>query len=56
MLKQEELQRLKASEQIFILLSLKEGLFDTIPIEKIKDVENTFFTNISTLSFPALKH
>ncbi|KIA86046.1 alternate F1F0 ATPase, F1 subunit alpha [Kaistella jeonii] len=48
-LKQEELQQLTASEQIFILLSLKEGLFDTITIEKIKDAENILLTNISTI-------
>jgi F-type H+-transporting ATPase subunit alpha len=48
-LKQEELQQLTATEQILVLLSLKEGLLDTIPVEKIKQVENVFLKNIKTI-------
>lgn len=44
-LKQEELQQLTTSEQIWILLSLKEGLLDAIPVEKIKAAENTLLNN-----------
>jgi len=44
-LKQEELQQLTASEQIWILLSLKEGLLDKIPVDKIKEAENTLLKN-----------
>ncbi|WHF52905.1 alternate F1F0 ATPase, F1 subunit alpha [Chryseobacterium gotjawalense] len=39
-LKQEQFQQLTAFEQIFILLPLKEGFLDTVPIEKIKDAED----------------
>jgi len=38
-LKQQELQQLTASEQIIVLLALKEGLLDTVPIEKIREAE-----------------
>ncbi|QOW11818.1 alternate F1F0 ATPase, F1 subunit alpha [Kaistella flava (ex Peng et al. 2021)] len=48
-LKQEELQQLTASEQIFILLSLKEGLLDTIPIEKMEDAENALLKNTTSI-------
>ncbi|TXD48642.1 alternate F1F0 ATPase, F1 subunit alpha [Polaribacter sp. IC073] len=48
-LKQEELQQLTASEQILVLLSLKEGLLDSIPIEKIKMAENSLLKNSKTI-------
>jgi F-type H+-transporting ATPase subunit alpha len=44
-LKQEELQQLTASEQILVLLSLKEGLLDAIPIERMKEAENRLLKN-----------
>jgi F-type H+-transporting ATPase subunit alpha len=50
-LKQQELQQLTASEQIAVLLSLKEGLLDTIPIEKIREAESTLIQKIK--DFPA---
>ena len=48
-LKQEELQQLTAIEQIFVLLSLKQGLFDMIPLEKIKDAENALLKDSNTI-------
>lgn len=44
-LKQHELQQLTASEQIVVLLALKEGLLDMIPIEKIHEAEEALLTN-----------
>ncbi|MEO6831958.1 MAG: alternate F1F0 ATPase, F1 subunit alpha [Chitinophagaceae bacterium] len=44
-LKQPELQQMPVSEQIVELLALKNGLFDTIPIEKIKDAEDALTQN-----------
>ena len=49
-LKQQELKQLTATEQICVLLSLKEGLLDTIPVEKIKEAETAILQS-STL-FP----
>jgi F-type H+-transporting ATPase subunit alpha len=48
-LRQDELQQLTAIEQIFILLSLKNGLLDNVAIEKIKDAENALLKNVSTI-------
>ena len=48
-LRQDELKQLTAIEQIFILLSLKNGLLDNIVIEKIKDAENALLKNVSTI-------
>jgi F-type H+-transporting ATPase subunit alpha len=45
-LKQQELKQLTTSEQIIVLLALKEGLLDTIPIEKIQDAEEALLNNI----------
>lgn len=45
-LKQQELKQLTTSEQIIVLLALKEGLLDTIPIEKIQDAEKALLNNI----------
>ncbi|MEO5995710.1 MAG: alternate F1F0 ATPase, F1 subunit alpha [Chitinophagaceae bacterium] len=39
-LKQPELQQMPVSEQIVILLALKNGLLDTIPLEKIQDAQD----------------
>jgi F-type H+-transporting ATPase subunit alpha len=39
-LKQPELQHMPVSEQIVILLALKNGLMDNIPIENIQDAED----------------
>jgi F-type H+-transporting ATPase subunit alpha len=44
-LKQQELQPLTASEQIIVLLALKEGLLDTVPIEKIREAEEVLLRN-----------
>lgn len=44
-LKQHELQQLTASEQMVILLALKNGLLDKIPIEKIHDAKNVLLKN-----------
>ena len=38
-LKQQELQPMSVTEQIVVLLALTDGLFDAIPIDKIKDAE-----------------
>lgn len=45
-LKQQELKQLTTSEQIIVLLALKEGLLDTIPIEKIQGAEKALLNNI----------
>ncbi|CAN5127986.1 alternate F1F0 ATPase, F1 subunit alpha [soil metagenome] len=50
-LKQPELQQMPVSEQIIVLLALKNGLLDTIPIDKIQDAENALVTN--NKDFPA---
>ncbi len=49
-LKQPELQQMPVSEQIVILLALKNGLLDTIPIEKIKDAQDALLKNFN--NFP----
>ncbi len=49
-LKQPELQQMRVSEQIVILLALKNGLLDTIPLEKIKDAQDSLLTNFN--NFP----
>ena len=49
-LKQQELQQMPVSEQIVILLALKNGLMDNIPVEKIKDAEDALLKNFN--NFP----
>ncbi|WP_301921399.1 alternate F1F0 ATPase, F1 subunit alpha [Ferruginibacter sp.] len=49
-LKQPELQQMPVSEQIVILLALKNGLLDMIPLEKIKDAQDALLKNFS--NFP----
>jgi F-type H+-transporting ATPase subunit alpha len=49
-LKQPELQQMPVSEQIVILLALKNGLLDTIPLEKIKDAQDAMLKNFN--NFP----
>lgn len=44
-LKQPELQQMPVSEQIVILLALKNGLLDTIPLEKIHDAQDALLKN-----------
>jgi F-type H+-transporting ATPase subunit alpha len=44
-LKQPELQQMPVSEQIIILLALKNGLMDSIPVEKIKDAQDALLKN-----------
>jgi F-type H+-transporting ATPase subunit alpha len=46
-LKQQELQQLATSDQIFVLLALKEGLLDSIPIDRIQDAEQALLENRS---------
>jgi F-type H+-transporting ATPase subunit alpha len=50
-LKQPELQQMPVSEQIIILLALKNGLLDNIPVEKIQDAEDALLKNFN--NFPA---
>jgi F-type H+-transporting ATPase subunit alpha len=50
-LKQEELLQMTVPDQLIVLLALTNGLFDTIPIEKIQDAEGALMTRIS--DFPA---
>jgi len=49
-LKQPELQHMRVSEQIVILLALKNGLLDTVPLEKIKDAQDTLLNHFN--NFP----
>jgi F-type H+-transporting ATPase subunit alpha len=49
-LKQPELQQMPVSEQIIILLALKNGLMDSIPVEKIKDAQDALLKNFN--NFP----
>ncbi len=44
-LKQPELQQMPVSEQIIVLLALKNGLLDNVPIDKIQDAENALLKN-----------
>ncbi len=44
-LKQPELQQWMASEQIFMLLILKEGLLDKIPVKSIKEAQRILLAN-----------
>ncbi|MEO8772627.1 MAG: hypothetical protein ABI402_21200, partial [Ferruginibacter sp.] len=44
-LKQPELQQMPVSEQIVILLTLKNGLLDTIPLDKIQDAQDALLKN-----------
>ncbi|MHA4811405.1 alternate F1F0 ATPase, F1 subunit alpha [Flavitalea flava] len=46
-LKQPELQQMPVSEQIVILLSLKNGLMDNIAIDKILDAEDALLKNFN---------
>ncbi|MEO7524152.1 MAG: alternate F1F0 ATPase, F1 subunit alpha, partial [Ferruginibacter sp.] len=45
-LKQQELRQMPVSEQIVILLALKNGLLDNIPPDKIQDAEDTLIKNL----------
>ncbi len=49
-LKQPELQQMPVSEQIVILLALKNSLFETIPLEKIKDAQDALLKDFN--NFP----
>jgi F-type H+-transporting ATPase subunit alpha len=49
-LKQQELQPMSVPEQLVVLLALKNELFDTVPIEKMKDAENTLLKTVAELS------
>lgn len=48
-LKQQELQPMSVPEQLVILLALKNELFDTVPIEKMKNAENSLLKIVSDL-------
>lgn len=54
-LKQQELQQLTATEQIIILLALKEGLLDHVPIEKIREAEEVLLKNIKDFPKEVIK-
>lgn len=48
-LKQPEYQPVSLSEQIVILMALKNGLFDNIPVEKMNEAEKTLHSTILKL-------
>lgn len=48
-LKQNELQPLSVAEQIGVLLTLTQGLFDTISIENMREAEKAVIKSIATL-------
>ena len=48
-LKQQELQPISVPEQLFILLALKNELFDSVPIEKMKNAENALLKTVTEL-------
>jgi len=48
--KQPELHPLSVEEQILVLIALKNGLFDAIPIEKITEAENSLYKAAVNLS------
>jgi len=54
-LKQNELQPFSVSEQIVVLLSLTNGLFDEIAIEKIPDAEAALLNNFKEFPEDVLK-
>jgi F-type H+-transporting ATPase subunit alpha len=55
-LKQPELQQMPVSEQIIILLALKNGLMDNIPLEKMKEAQDTLLKNFSNFPDGIIKH
>lgn len=54
-LKQPELQQMQVSEQIVILLALKNGLLDTIPLENIKDAQDALLKNFNNIPNEIIK-
>ncbi|SDE45004.1 F-type H+-transporting ATPase subunit alpha [Pricia antarctica] len=54
-LKQNELQPQSVPEQIVVLLALTEGLFDFVPLEKMKVAEATLIKTVSELPAETLK-
>lgn len=54
-LTQQELQPMSVPEQLVILLALKNELFDTVPIEKMKDAENSLLKIVSNLPNEIIK-
>lgn len=54
-LKQQELRPMPVPEQIMVLLALSDGLFDTIPIDKIQEAENALITISQNLPADMLK-
>jgi F-type H+-transporting ATPase subunit alpha len=49
-LKQNECSPMPVSAQIVLLLALNEGLFDEVPLERIKDVETAIMAAVAQLS------
>ncbi len=54
-LKQPELQHMRVAEQIVILLALKNGSLDRIPLEKIKDAQDALLENFYNFSDEIIK-
>jgi F-type H+-transporting ATPase subunit alpha len=48
-LKQNEQQPLSVPEQVVELLALTNGLFDTVPVEKMKDAETALLKGCTTM-------
>ncbi|GGH14350.1 alternate F1F0 ATPase, F1 subunit alpha [Sphingobacterium alkalisoli] len=55
-LKQDELQPLSVPEQVVQLIALTEGLFDHIPLEKMKEAVAALMNSISSLPEELVKH
>lgn len=49
-LKQQELKPMPVAEQILVLQALSEGLFDTIPLDKIQEAENELIKNSTNIN------
>jgi F-type H+/Na+-transporting ATPase subunit alpha len=54
-LKQQELQPMPVPEQIVVLLALTGGLFDTVPVDKMREAETELKTRISEIPAEILK-
>ncbi len=54
-LKQPELQQMPVSEQIVILLALKNSLMDAIPLEKIADAQDALLKNFNNFPDEVIK-
>lgn len=54
-LKQPEFQPISVPEQIMVLLALTDGLFDTVPLDKIREAEVSLTQSVAELSPEILK-